>query len=159
MSLGNAKDSWPIWLVLVVAIVVIIFVFKKPAEKEMQTAMPEKVLSPAAQAMIDASQEIPKGQSNLTENGPVIHAHPKTTKNNGIFSIQIYSFQDEGRASTALQTIKDRGYEDVHLLVSDLGEKGIWHRVRVGYFDQEEEAKAVLEKLRSDFNSGIIVRN
>ncbi len=39
------------------------------------------------------------------------------------FTIQVYSFQDKNRAETALQALKNSGYQ-AFLIVSDLGEKG-----------------------------------
>ena len=55
---------------------------------------------------------------------------PVNGKEEGI-TIQVYSFQDRNRAATALQTLKNSGYQ-AFLVVSDLGEKGVWYRVRSG---------------------------
>ena len=52
------------------------------------------------------------------------------------FTIQVYSFQDKNRAETALQALKNSGYQ-AFLIMSDLGEKGIWYRVRVGGITDE----------------------
>ncbi|MDE1921593.1 MAG: SPOR domain-containing protein [Candidatus Omnitrophica bacterium] len=73
------------------------------------------------------------------------------------FSIQVYSFQDKTRAQAALQSLKDGGFK-AYLVMSDLGPKGIWWRVRVGGIADEAAATKCLEKIRKDYNSGFIIR-
>ena len=63
------------------------------------------------------------------------------------FTIQVYSFQDKNRAATALQALKNRGYE-AFLIMSDLGEKGVWYRVRVGGITDEAAARKMLDEIR-----------
>lgn len=73
------------------------------------------------------------------------------------FTIQVYSFQDKKRAETALQTLKNSGYE-AFLIMSDLGEKGIWYRVRVGGIMDEAAARKMLDEIRKNYNSGFILK-
>ena len=73
------------------------------------------------------------------------------------FTIQVYSFQDKNRAETALQTLKNSGYQ-AFLIMSDLGEKGIWYRVRVGSIKDEAVARKMLDEIRKNYNSGFILK-
>jgi cell division septation protein DedD len=73
------------------------------------------------------------------------------------FTIQVYSFQDKNRAQTALQTLKNSGYQ-AFLIVSDLGEKGTWYRVRVGGIADEAAARKMLDEIRKNYNSGFILK-
>jgi len=73
------------------------------------------------------------------------------------FTIQVYSFQDKNRAETALQALKNNGYQAI-LLMSDLGEKGVWYRVRVGGIADEAAAHKMLEEIRKNYNSGFILK-
>ena len=73
-------------------------------------------------------------------------------------SIQVYSFQDKNRAETALQVLKNNGYQ-AFLILSDLGEKGTWYRVRVGGIENEAQAHKMLDIIRKNFNSGFILKN
>jgi cell division septation protein DedD len=73
------------------------------------------------------------------------------------FTIQVYSFQDKNRAETALQSLKNSGYQ-AFLIMSDLGEKGIWYRVRVGSIKDEAAARKMLEEIRKNYNSGFILK-
>jgi len=73
------------------------------------------------------------------------------------FTIQVYSFQDKNRAETALQTLKNSGYE-AFLIISDLGEKGVWYRVRVGGIMDGAAAHKMLDEIRKNYNSGFILK-
>ena len=73
------------------------------------------------------------------------------------FTIQVYSFQDRNRAETALQALKNSGYQ-AFLIMSDLGEKGTWYRVRVGGIKDESAARQMLEEIRKNYNSGFILK-
>jgi len=73
------------------------------------------------------------------------------------FTIQVYSFQDKTRAETALQALKNSGYQ-AFLIMSDLGEKGTWYRVRVGGILDETAAHKMLEEIRKNYNSGFILK-
>ncbi len=73
------------------------------------------------------------------------------------FTIQVYSFQDKGRAEAALANLKKEGYQ-AFMIISDLGEKGTWYRIRVGGIADDAAAKQVLEKIRKSYNSGFIVK-
>lgn len=73
------------------------------------------------------------------------------------FIIQVYSFQDKNRAQTALQALKNSGYQ-AFLIISDLGEKGVWYRVRVGGIGDEAAARKMLDEIRKNYNSGVILK-
>ena len=73
------------------------------------------------------------------------------------FTIQVYSFQDKNRAIRALQNLKNSGYQ-AFLIMSDLGEKGIWYRVRVGGMADEAAAHKMLDEIRKNYNSGFILK-
>ena len=73
------------------------------------------------------------------------------------YAVQVYSFQDKTRAEKALEELRSRGYQ-AFLVVSDLGEKGTWYRVRVGGIADEKEAQVMLENVRKNYKSGFIVK-
>ncbi len=73
------------------------------------------------------------------------------------YAVQVYSFQDKARAEKALEGLKSKGYQ-AFLVVSDLGEKGTWYRVRVGGIADEKEAQVMLENVRKNYKSGFIVK-
>jgi cell division protein FtsN len=73
------------------------------------------------------------------------------------FTIQVYSFQDRNMAEAALQALKNSGYQ-AFLVMSDLGEKGDWYRVRVGGIANEAAARKMLGEIRKNYNSGVILK-
>ena len=73
------------------------------------------------------------------------------------WTIQVYSFQDKNRADKALTNLKTKGY-NAFMIVSELGEKGTWYRVRVGSIPDESAAHKILEDIRRSYNSGFIVK-
>ncbi len=73
------------------------------------------------------------------------------------FAIQVYSFQDQKRAHAALANLQSSGYV-AYIVISDLGEKGTWYRVRVGGIADEAQAQVKLEELRKLYKSGFIVK-
>jgi len=73
------------------------------------------------------------------------------------FNIQVYSFQDKNRAQTALEALKNSGYQ-AFLIISDLGEKGTWYRIRIGGIKDEAAAHEMLNEIRKNYNSGFILK-
>ena len=73
------------------------------------------------------------------------------------FTIQVYSFQNRNRAQSALQALKNRGYQAT-LLMSDLGKKGVWWRVSIGGIEDEATARKMLDEIRKNYNSGFILK-
>lgn len=88
---------------------------------------------------------------------PAIVTSPEHGKEAG-FAVQVYSFKDQKRATAALEHLKGNGFANAYIEMSDLGEKGSWYRVRVGGLKDENQAKAMLENVRKNFNSAIIVK-
>ena len=111
-------------------------------------------------------QQAPKTESGNASSQPVKKADPVppmaivTSPVDGHeegFTIQVYSFQDKNRAETALQSLKNNGYQ-AFLIMSDLGDKGIWYRVRVGGIADEASAHKMLDEIRKNYNSGFILK-
>ena len=73
------------------------------------------------------------------------------------FAIQVYSFQDRNRAKAALSSLRNSGYQ-AFMVISDLGEKGVWYRVRIGGVADEAAAHKMLADIRRDYNSGFILK-
>ncbi len=71
--------------------------------------------------------------------------------------MQVYSFQDKNRAEKALTDLLEKKYQ-AFIVMSDLGEKGTWYRVRVGGIDNDIQAQKMLEELRKVYKSGFIVK-
>src|ERR1039458_6440893 len=127
---NSFKNTWWIFL-LIAAGGVILFL----------TLLPQKTQTDQGVVLNDIfHQQIARTESGNSTSLPLKKADPVppmaivTSPVDGHeagFTIQVYSFQDKNRAETALQTLKNSGYQ-AFLIMSDLGEKGIWYRIRVG---------------------------
>jgi len=100
--------------------------------------------------------ELPKKADTVPSMAMVTSPSPVNAEESGL-TIQVYSFQDKNRALSALQTLRTSGYQ-TSLILSDLGEKGVWYRVRVGGIKDEMAARKMLEEIRKNYNSGFILK-
>jgi cell division protein FtsN len=72
--------------------------------------------------------------------------------------LQVASYRGRETASNLLENLSAEGYSGT-ILAADLGERGIWYRVRIGPYKSENEASRILEKLRRERDlKGFIVR-
>ena len=141
------KDSW--WVLLLVAAGAAVLLISLQSKQE-----------PAQGVVL---QEVFKQQpsSSVGEKDPVVSPAIVTSPENGHeaeFAVQVYSFQDRGRAEKALAGLKEAGYKSSYMEVSDLGPKGTWYRVRIGGLEDEAKATTVLAVIRKDYKSGFIVK-
>lgn len=155
MAKGNPNFALIIGLVSVGVIVAALALSYKPqANKEVALSdVFSQTPAPASQALAPASE---KTAAVDPVPSPAIITSPENGKEAG-FSVQVYSFQDRSRAEKALENLKNAGYT-AFMEVSDLGEKGTWYRVRIGGLDNEDQAKAMLDQVRKNYQSGFIVK-
>ena len=147
---NTSKNIWVLVIGIAVTAGIILFALgqKQPAP---QGVVLEEVFKQAPPA--------PAG-TPVVQKDPVPSPAIVTSPTNGHeaeFAVQVYSFQDHNRADKALENLKAAGYK-AYMEVSDLGEKGTWYRVRIGGIENEEKAKAILEEVRKNYQSGIIIK-
>ena len=93
----------------------------KPALKPVE----EKPGAPTA-VVPDTGQSVPDGRSIL---------------------LQVASYKDQISAQKLLEELSSDGYSGT-VVQADLGERGVWFRVRVGPYPTEKDARNVLDILR-----------
>lgn len=72
--------------------------------------------------------------------------------------LQVASYRGREPAANLLESLSTKGYSGT-IQAADLGERGIWYRVRIGPYGSEKEAARILEKLRKERDlKGYIVR-
>ena len=153
---NSFKNTWWIYLLIVAGVIIFLLSLHSGKPAGDQGVVLNDIFH----------QQVPKTESGNNPSVPPKKADPVppmaivTSPVNGQeagFTIQVYSFQDKNRAETALQALKNSGYQAT-LLMSDLGEKGIWYRVRVGGIPDEASAKKMLDEIRKNYNSGFILK-
>jgi cell division septation protein DedD len=161
MAADKGKGIWLILVVVVVAVVFVVLSFTK----EKRSGPAGDVLADKSAISTDQPQDSSikpshtrADQTRLAGVKPVeaVVIPPQQVSPVETLAIQVYSFKDQSRADSALQKLKDKGFK-AYILVSDLGARGIWYRVRVGPFTNEEEAMKTLGSITQEFKSGIIV--
>ncbi len=110
-----------------------------PAEATPQPAVPPLATSPPANLSVASTQVAPKATAPAAGGG---------------FVLQIGAYKSEGEATAAWHA-----YQAKHPLVGgfesdikkvDLGDKGVWYRLRIGSFAGKDAAGALCDKLKAD---------
>jgi cell division septation protein DedD len=161
MAGGNFKDTWLIWVILVIAVVVAMMAFSKNKEKSssapVEVVMTAPETAPAAAIKPAHSQQDMKAmEAQKPQAQSAVVVPPQQVQGREVLAVQVYSFKDKTRADAALKALKDKGYS-AYVMVSDLGARGTWFRVRVGSYSSEADAQKALASITKDFKSGIIV--
>ena len=71
-------------------------------------------------------------------------------------TIQVASLKDSKDADEMVARLKKKGYP-AYRTSSNIPEKGIWHRVRIGFFKDKAEAGSTLNKLKKEKYGPILV--
>ena len=72
------------------------------------------------------------------------------------FTIQVASFKSKEAAETSLAKVLKKGYEG-YVVSRNLGEKGTWHRVYVGVFQDKPKALQELTKVQTDYPGSFVI--
>ncbi len=81
----------------------------------------------------------------------------KASPNNNKFTIQVASLKDSGVADKLVSRLKKGGYP-AYRSIGKIPGKGIWYRVRVGYFNSRSEAGSTFKRLKKEKLDAIIVQ-
>ena len=81
----------------------------------------------------------------------------KASQNNNKFTIQVASLKDSGIADKLVNQLKKGGYP-AYRSIGKIPGKGIWYRVRIGYFNSRSEAAPTLQRLKKEKIDAIIVQ-
>ena len=146
MFFRTMKESWSAWLLMIMGVMVIgVTVIQKNSQPPSNASLSSMAGSPIVSHQSDPISS------------PALVTSPQQGKE-GPFVIQAYSFRDKARADAIVGKMKAQGYSS-YVLMSDLGERGIWYRVRVGTFTTSQEAQEALEKLKKDSHHGFITKH
>jgi cell division protein FtsN len=121
--------------------------------------LPELNGKPAAEAKPTLAPTPTKAPASTTaEPKPTVSAPPKEEAMKPSW-LQVGAFKDEGDADNLKAKLALIGVES-RILTSDVPDKGIWHRVRVGPFNSAAELDTVRKQLKTNgIDSAIIKAN
>lgn len=124
---------------------------------------------PAADKTIQKRKPLPKKEgSGKTKTGSIKKTAtvPKdktadlskaAEENNKNYTLQVAALKDSSAADKLVANLKKRGYP-AYSSIGKIPGKGIWYRVRVGYFKNRTEAGHTLNRLNKDHLKAIIVQ-
>ncbi len=119
--------------------------------KQKRKTLPEKVVQGTKKrGTTDKKKAVKTLQDSQTS------ASSKKTDNGRILTIQVASLKDPKAADKLVTKLKKKGYAAYKTTV-DISGKGIWHRIRIGYFKNRTDAKKILNKLRKENRKGILM--
>ncbi len=87
---------------------------------------------------------------------PNIPQEPPAVDEN-LFAVQIASFRDKGKADAMVAGVNIKDYP-VYIESRDFGEKGTWHRVRVGGFSTKEAAAELVTVLKATYKDCFVIK-
>jgi cell division septation protein DedD len=148
MFMAVKNETWIILFIVIVAggLIALSFSSNKP---QPPLTVADEVIKPDHTAEDMQQMAATRHVSAMVE-------EPKASIVKAAFAIQVFSFKDKERADVSLKQLKDKGFP-AYVMMSDLGARGIFYRVRVGSFATEGEAEKALVNVVKDFKSGIIV--
>lgn len=159
MASGKVKDAWPVWA-LVIAGVVIIFLAVNQNKVEKEAVDVAELLNNETSALSSYSPDPSGTKAAAVIADPVASPAIVATTETGsqvMYAIQLYSFKEQSRADAIANKLKDTG-TPAYVQMSDLGDKGVWYRVRTGSFKTSAEAEAVLTEIRKEHKDSIVVK-
>ncbi|MBD3309108.1 hypothetical protein GF339_22095 [candidate division KSB3 bacterium] len=112
-------------------------------------------------ALVPALPNVPKDPSDEIRLGRQQQVPGNAPLGGAIYSVQVASSTDREDSERLVQKYGERGYQ-AYVMVADLGEKGIWYRVRVGNLATREEAgylrQEILQNLPDLANDPYVIK-
>ncbi|MBL8013404.1 MAG: SPOR domain-containing protein [Candidatus Omnitrophica bacterium] len=159
MGSGTKKNVWPIGILIIAGVFIIGFAMMQNKAANDAVAVDSLAKThPVALSSYSVSDSGSKA-GEATEDpvtSPAIVATPEAG-NQVVYAIQLYSFRDQTRADAITKDLNAGGIP-AYVQMSDLGDKGIWYRVRTGAFDVPEKAQAMLAEIRKLHKDSIVVK-
>ncbi|MCX8084775.1 MAG: SPOR domain-containing protein [Calditerrivibrio sp.] len=145
----------------------------KPTEKNEQKEKTAKQDQPAKQEKkeaVDKKETKPQDKNNnikIAQKDTPKQVTEKTKQENNnktesqekkdaIYSLQLMAFKDEEHTKKEAEKLKSK-IKDVYIVKADLGEKGIWYRIRCCKNLTKEEAIKMKEKLQRELGINAIL--
>lgn len=153
----SLKNSWWIYALLAAGVVIIAVSLRAGKSQTQQGVVLSDIFHQQVTQSTESGNTSPDHPAKADPVPPMaLVTSPQNGRETG-FTIQVYSFQDKNRAETARQGLKNNGYQ-AFIVISDLGEKGVWYRVRVGNIPDAASAHKMLDDIRKAYNSGFILK-
>ena len=140
--------------------------------KQQKKSLPEKAVSlkkikKPSKRIDSVRKEKKSGLKNLSQNHPsAIASSPAGKARRGDseqeqadrkFTIQVASMKDSRDADKIVSKLKKKGFP-AYRSIGKIPGKGIWYRVRVGYFKNRDDAGLTLKRLKKEKIAAVILQ-
>lgn len=116
---------------------------------------PAQTLTPPSRTMARVEPVKPAVEQREVPKPPVTQ---KPVKREGKLTIQVSSFRELALANNLKRKLEEKGF-DVYISSVNLPDKGVWHRVQVGSYQEKAEAERVLNRIKKEENmAGLITQ-
>ncbi|RMF88599.1 MAG: SPOR domain-containing protein [Nitrospinota bacterium] len=89
---------------------------------------------------------------------PVSPSRQQPQRSTGRYTVQVSSFRELSLANNLKEKLQRKGF-DAYVSSVTLPNKGVWHRVQIGSYQQKAEAEQVLRRIQKEENlAGLITR-
>jgi DedD protein len=119
-----------------------------------KTASLQKKSMPIQETGPDPKEKTLDSKKAAQNNPPAVSKHERADNK---FAIQIASLKDSGVADKLVSRLIKGGYP-AYRSIGKIPGRGIWYRVRVGYFNSRSEAGPTLDRLKKEKIEAIIVQ-
>jgi cell division septation protein DedD len=106
-----------------------------------------------------------EGKSKTTKKAPAISKKEETKPakekkvRKGRYTIQVASLKSDKSALKLVGRLEKKGY-DAYFIVTNLKDKGVWYRVRVGNYHKKDDAKKDIKNIEKAIKmKGMVVRD
>lgn len=129
----------------------------QPKETENKTAVKEKPKEQKQDKKENGKkEEVSKKQELAKKEEHKKEAELSSKGSGGNYSLQLMAFKDEEHTKKEAEKLRSK-LKDVYVVKADLGEKGIWYRIRYGKNLTKEEALKLKEKLQKEHGINAIL--
>jgi len=131
----------------------------------LQTEIPKQTKKPASKKAVSKRKTPKSSQKSRSQSAAVAKKAPdgkiadsgKTGGSEKNLTIQIASLRKAKSADEMVAKLKNRGYR-AYRTIGKIPGKGVWYRVRVGYYKNRADAETTLKKLKKDNLTAYLVK-
>jgi DedD protein len=128
----------------------------KPAIISEPAVKTENMVKSKIVAKSEKPSELKKSEFKATP--PVSETSFTAAKTDKLYSIQVASLRDQIEADRLVEIFRKRGYS-AYRAGAEVGNTGIWHRVRIGPFTKQSEALRILGLVSHESKGALILEH
>jgi len=126
-------------------------------EERLKTDIPKKKPKSLHKKAVSKAKKPVVSKKTVTARKEKTATFKKSTKDNKNFTIQVASLKDSKNADNMVAKFKKRGYP-AYKSIGKIPGKGIFYRVRIGYFKNRAQAGSTFNRLKKEKIKAIIVQ-